>query len=183
MANNVKLLTWIVLLVALSFLSCKRMVLDANAHPPAPVFSLTDISGKPLNLADYRGKVVLLDFWATWCGPCYAAFPSLVEWRQEFSEQGFEILGLTHYNGNIQGMRAEKAAERDYLAAFRKKEGLNYTFVVTDGQETQLRYGATALPTTVLIDRAGIVRYIESGTSASKLASLREMIVRLLAEK
>ena len=151
----------------------------------APEFANVDawFPGEAGPLSSMKGKVVLLDFWATWCGPCYAAFPSLVEWQQEFSEQGFEILGLTHYNGNIEGIRAEKAAERDYFAAFRRKEGLNYTFVVTDGQATQLQYGATGLPTTVLIDRKGIIRYIESGTSASKLASLREMIVRLLAEK
>lgn len=151
----------------------------------APEFTDIDawFPGERRTFADFRGKVLLLDFWATWCGPCLDAFPSLIEWQKEFSPEGFEILGVTRYYGNINGRPAERPSELDHLKQFRKTEGLPYPFVLADGQALQLQYGATALPTAVLIDRQGIVRYVASGTSPSRLAELREMILKLLAEK
>jgi thiol-disulfide isomerase/thioredoxin len=151
----------------------------------APEFAAVDqwFPGERKTFADLKGKVVLLDFWATWCGPCLEAFPSLIEWKQEFGRDGFEILGVTRYYGNVRGMPADKASELEFLKGYRTHEDLPYPFVVSDGQGLQSQYGAMSLPTAVLIDRKGVVRYIDSGTSASGLAQLREMIIRLLAEK
>lgn len=140
-------------------------------------------SGQPQTLASLRGKVVLLDFWATWCAPCIDAFPSLIEWHQNFQKDGLVILGLTRYYGEVKGIKAETAAEFDFLRQFKKTYNLPYELVVANGQVNQFNYGATGLPTTVLIDRKGIIRYIEAGTSAGREQEIEKEIEKLLAEK
>ena len=68
---------------------------DDGSHPMAPAFSLTDITGKPLNLSDYKGKVVVLDFWATWCGPCRIEIPGFIELQKRYASQGFTMIGIS----------------------------------------------------------------------------------------
>ena len=133
--------------------------------------------------ADMKGKVILLDFWATWCGPCFEAFPLLKEWHQDLSRDGLVILGVTKYYGRVNGVPATAPEEIDDLKRFREVEKLPYDFVVGKDASSQLLYGGTALPTTVLIDRKGVIRYIESGTSSVRLAQIHEMLLQLLAEK
>ncbi len=151
----------------------------------APVLPAMDqwFPGSPQTLGSLKGKVVLLDFWATWCGPCFEAFPHLIEWQNDFGGDGLVILGITRYYGNVNNVAASKPDEIEFLKEFRAKHKLNYDLLVSNGQESQTLYGALALPTAVLIDRKGIVRYVESGTSSTRLEEMREMILKLLAEK
>lgn len=150
--------------------------------PAMPAFDQW-LPGKPKTLDDLKGKVVLIDFWAIWCTPCIEAFPSIREWNEDFRSQGFEILGVTRYYGEVRGLPADKESELAYLKRFRATHNLPYDFVVMDNQSMQLTYGATSLPTAVLIDRKGIVRYIEAGTSSARLRDLRDAIERLIAEQ
>ena len=139
--------------------------------------------GTPKTLASLKGKVVLLDFWATWCGPCFDAFPALSEWHQDFGRDGLVVLGLTRYYGRAEGFPVDHPNEIAFLKRFKDKYNLGYDFAVSDDQRTQLLYAATSLPTTVLIDRKGVVRYIESGTNPSRIEELRAMVLKLLNEK
>lgn len=151
----------------------------------APEFLTVDkwFPGTPVKIADLKGKVVMIDFWATWCAPCFEAFPSLIEWHNELKDDGFVILGFTRYYGRDESRPIDEAGELAFLERFKAKQKLPYDFVVGKDQSTQILYGATALPTAVLIDRKGVIRYIEPGTSSSRLAEMREMILKLIAEK
>jgi thiol-disulfide isomerase/thioredoxin len=152
---------------------------------PAPELTAIDqwFPGQADTLANMRGKVILLDFWATWCGPCLAAFPSLTEWHETFQKDGLEILGITKYTGEAEGFSVDKPAEIEFLKRFKKANRLPYNFVVAKNNTNQTAYGAGSIPTTVLIDRKGIVRYVETGTSRSREEEVRQEIEKLLAEK
>ncbi len=139
--------------------------------------------GEKRTLASMRGKVVLLDFWAAWCLPCLEAFPSIKEWRQDFGPDGFEVVGVTRYYGEAEGFPVDHANEIEFLNRFRTKYSLPYDFAVAKDQRDHQNYGALTIPTAALIDRKGVIRYLESGTSPTRLAEMREMIARLVAEK
>ena len=139
--------------------------------------------GQKTTLAALRGKVVLLDFWATWCAPCFEAFPHLSEWAQEYKADGLYILGLTRYYGSAAIPPADRENEIASLKRFKNQHKLNYDFAVTTDQTIQRTFGATSLPTAVIIDRKGVIRYVEAGSNPSRIEDMRLMILKLLAEK
>ncbi len=126
---------------------------------PAPEFAVKEwIIGPPTTLADQKGKVTILEFWATWCKPCEQMFPKLNELHQTFGAQGLVILALTRF----------------FLAYGQEVEnhGVEFRVGVSEDEETQTAFGATGLPMIALIDRRGIVRLITVSTEDERFRSM-----------
>jgi len=111
----------------------------------APGFALKDLSGKELKLEDYRGKVILLNFWATWCGPCRAEIPSLIELQKQYRDQ-LQVIGL-----------AVDEDDDAYVRKFAASEAINYP-IAMGSNEVRFAYGGvTALPTVFVINKSGAI--------------------------
>lgn len=118
---------------------------EQKDRPAAPDFTLISPDGKKVALKDFRGKVVFLNFWATWCESCRDEMPAMQRLYREFKGKGFEIVGV-----NVKDKRPD-------ALAFYKKLQLSYPVVLDPEGEVGLLYGAFGMPTTYLIDRHGIV--------------------------
>lgn len=140
------------------------------------------IDQQPVKLSDLRGRVVLLDFWATWCGPCIAAFPHLTDWHEKYKERGLIILGLTMYYGQAEGQNVDKDYEFGFLERFKKMHRLPYGLAVAANEDNHRNYGVQGIPTTIIIDRQGIVRYIGTGTGGNNDRQVAEMLEKLMGE-
>jgi thiol-disulfide isomerase/thioredoxin len=160
----------------------------------APEFAL---NGKVAKLADLKGKVVLLDFWAVWCGPCVATFPHLREWNTEYKDKGLEIVGITTYYENFgfdknQGKlvrstnKLNKEAEQAMLKDFAEHHKLKHRLEMLskdDWMKAGKAYNVRGIPTVALIDRKGVVRMVKVGSGDENAKALEEMIKKLLDEK
>lgn len=114
-----------------------------GTHPMAPAFSLTDITGKPLKLSDYQGKVILLDFWATWCGPCRIEIPGFIQLQKRYADQGFTMIGISMDDSP------------EPVVDFYKQLQMNYPVAVGNDRLGELYGGMPGLPTTFVIGRDG----------------------------
>lgn len=123
----------------------------------APEFALKDADGKVVRLSDYRGKVVLLDFWATWCGPCKIEIPWFMEMERKNKDRGFEVVGV-----------AMDDEGWDAVKPFAQRHGINYRLVMGSDQTAQKYGGIDALPTTFLIDRLGRIATVHVGLANKK---------------
>lgn len=150
---------------------------------PAPELKIIEWLGQDAaTLEQMRGKVVLLDFWATWCGPCISTFPRLRGWHKKYGGNGFMIVGVTQYYGEQGGKRMSPLQELDFLREFKEKHKLPYGFAISNPGEAAAKYGVNALPSTVLLDRNGVVRYIGIGAGAEESENLEDMIKKVLRE-
>lgn len=111
---------------------------------PAPSWQLRDVDGKMIRSADFNGKVVILDFWATWCGPCRMELPGFIELQRLYEKQGLAVIGVSV--DEINPVEVKK---------FAQQLGVNYPIVLSDTKATQAFGGIEAIPTTFVIDREG----------------------------
>ena len=122
----------------------KAAVHDAKTRKAAPEFSLIDVNGKPVKLSEYKGKVVLLNFWATWCGPCKIEIPWFKEFETAYKNKGFAVLGVAM---DDEGWETVKP----YI----EKHEVNYRVLAGTEQVSMLYGDVESLPTTFVIDREG----------------------------
>ena len=158
-------------LLALLALPAGAGVQVGQSAPPVSLPLLSAGGPALLSLDSLRGKVVYLDFWASWCGPCRLSFPQLEQLRQELGPRGFEVLAV-----NVDEF--EPDAQR-----FLEEVPVSYPVVRDAAGETPRSYGVPGMPTGFLIDRAGVVRLIHQGYRKSDGASLRNAITELLGEE
>jgi peroxiredoxin len=137
---------------------------------PAPAFDLPDISGGKVSLASLKGKVVVLDFWATWCGPCIREIPEYAEFWRKNQVRGIEVVGVVVDSGDPQEIQ-------DFIREYR----IPYRQILGD-DKIQSEYGVNqGYPTTFVIDREGLIRWKGLGSPPSKFKKLQETVDAALA--
>ena len=134
---------------------------------PAPEFALQDLAGKKISLSGYKGKAVLINFWATWCGPCKLETPWIVELRNKYAGQGFEVLGIDSEGDDLAptdtaGLAKEKSAVADFV----KLEHMQYPVLLGGDSLTKPYGGLDAMPTSFYVDRSGTVVAVQMGISS-----------------
>jgi thiol-disulfide isomerase/thioredoxin len=136
----------------------------------APEIELNDFAGKPVRMKELRGKVVLVDFWASWCGPCREELPVLEKLSRQYAERGFVVVGV-----NI-----DKSGDvaREFLKA--RKLALSFPVVNDSGHGVAARYAPPTMPSSYLIDRTGRVQKVFAGFRASDAAELESALKKLL---
>ena len=151
----------------------KSVVLSKPESPRvgfrAPTFTLPDIQGNDRYLSEFEGKVILLNFWATWCGPCALEMPSMERLYREFHDEGFEILAIA---SDLQGQRITKP--------FKEQFGLTFPILHDLRQEVSAFYHIRSIPASVLIGKDGVIAYRVPGARDWYSEKARTMIRQLL---
>jgi len=143
---------------------------DAVTPAPAPAFTLVSRDGKPVSLAQFKGDVVMINFWASWCGPCRQEMPLLDSIYHQYKDLGFVLLGV-----NVEP--DSKAADRWLRAT-----PVSYPILYDTKSEVSQLYQVQAMPTTVIVDRKGMVRFVHRGylpgDENAYLNSIRALVVQ-----
>jgi cytochrome c biogenesis protein CcmG, thiol:disulfide interchange protein DsbE len=134
----------------------------------APEFSRPDLAGKPVRLADYHGKLVLLNFWASWCGPCLEEMPKFSGWQREYGAQGLQVIGVS--------MDDDSASARRLIA----RHPTAYPILIGDAELGESFGGVLGLPLTYLIDPKGriVARYQGNGDLAKMEAKIKALLAQ-----
>ena len=158
----------LVLLLSLTCVQCGRGPgpEEAAVDSPAPPFQLNDLYGREVSLSQFQGKVVILDFWATWCGPCRMSMPLLEKLQQEFPAE-MKLLAIN--------LEEPEDLVKDYVS----RQNIHSTVLLDTEGKVGRAYRSESIPMQVIIDKKGIVRDVMMGFSPQMLTRLREKIVEL----
>ncbi|WP_339700193.1 TlpA disulfide reductase family protein [Algoriphagus aquimarinus] len=140
-------------------LSCCYSSLAQNLelrNQPSPTFELLSYSGVEFKLEDAKDKVIVLDFWSTWCAPCIKAFPAMIEVEKSFSSDN-DVIFLYVNSLEVKGKTSDNVFD------FLQKRGLDINFYKDNNDVVSEAFGVTGLPVKIVIDKSGIVRYMDSG--------------------
>ena len=157
-------------MTACSNVSVEAAVKPENQRKAAPEFALKDSNGQAVHLADYKGKVVLVNIWATWCEPCRVEMPSLEKLHREFGPQGLAIVALS----------VDDPGEEDHVRQFAKDLGLTFEILHDPARKTATSYQATGFPETFVIARDGTIRKKVIGAADWSSEGNRALIRELL---
>jgi thiol-disulfide isomerase/thioredoxin len=135
----------------------------------APGFTLTNLDGKKVSLSQYKGRPILVNFWATWCGPCKVEMPWFEEFHKQYAAQGFEILGLAD----------DVDAGKDAIAKVAQKAGVSYPILLTDGKVQTAYGGLDVLPMSFYVDRNGVI--VEETAGLGSKDEIEEHIKKTIA--
>ena len=160
----------LLLLIAIALLPAKLYALPRPGQP-APNFKVVTTSGQTVTQENYRGHVLVIDFFATWCIPCREAVPHLVEMNRKFGKQGLQVLGMS----------ADEDGER-VVRSFAEERHINYPLALAD-EAVQADFGIRAVPVMFVIDKKGKVVEVFRGFSDEIGRSMEQLIKKLLAEK
>ncbi len=161
---------WIVMAALLAPLSAPFSALAVTVNDQAPDFTLKSLEGTNLRLDEYKGQVVLINFWASWCGPCRQEMPLLDRIHQRYSDAGFAVLGV-----NVEGQIAPAKEIAD-------STGVTFPLLIDENQRVAEVYDLEAMPSSVLVDRDGVVRYVHRGYKPGDEAKYLEVVKQLIAE-
>lgn len=146
---------------------CVKKERKATIGNPAPEFTLTDLTGKKVRLSDYSEKVVLIDFWATWCPPCKESIPFLESLYQRYKERGFVVIGIS------------LDEETEIVERFKKRFKITYPILMGE-EKTKKDYRITGLPEMFILERNGNLRYHHLGFNKSLKDKIDKEIKGLL---
>jgi thiol-disulfide isomerase/thioredoxin len=141
-----------------------------NAGSAAPAFQLDSLAGKPVNLADYKGQVVLLNFWASWCGPCRKEMPILEQLHKQYRSKGFSLVGVNVEPNSADALTMLKSVPVSFPILFDR-----------DSTVSKL-YQVQGMPNTVIVDRQGRVRYVHRGYKPGEENEYLDQIRNLIKE-
>ncbi|MBI3550162.1 MAG: TlpA family protein disulfide reductase [Elusimicrobia bacterium] len=144
---------------------------SSDAAKTAPDFALKDLSGKTLTLRELRGKTVLIDFWATWCGPCAEAIPFYEKIYEKYEGKPFAVLGI------------DEDGMTDVVAPFAKKKGIRYPILLDADNKAFDAFGVRGLPTAFLVDSEGNIRDKWIGFDAGVESEIEKAVGALLEAK
>lgn len=159
-----------ILALALPVWAAADSAADSVAPAPAPAFTLQSTAGQQVSLAQFKGDVVMINFWASWCGPCRQEMPLLQSIYQKYKDMGFTLIGV-----NVE-------PDAKTANAWLKATPVSYPVLYDPQSKVSQLYQVQAMPTTVIIDRTGTVRYIHRGyvpgDENAYLNSIRALIVQ-----
>jgi peroxiredoxin len=141
----------LILGLALTAFAATCLAASGLTGKAAPDFALKSSTGENLRLSEYRGDVVMINFWATWCGPCRQEMPLLDEMYTRYQRVGFNLLGVNIDDDSGRAM------------AMIRELGVNFPVLFDERKEVSKMYDVSAMPVTVIVDRSGQVRYVHQG--------------------